>query len=83
MLLMGNGLQLFCWVVTGERSVISQPEVAIKCRIGKLDLKRSGSTEICTGASIELYPLLQSHVDRLFKLPSHHKEPFDLAGDPG
>ena len=58
-------------------SVASQIEVAIKSRIGKLELTKNELALICTNASITLYPLRQRHADRLFELPLHHKDPFD------
>ncbi|HEY1950290.1 MAG TPA: type II toxin-antitoxin system VapC family toxin [Bryobacteraceae bacterium] len=58
-------------------SVISDAEVAIKSRIGKLDLRKDELALICANASISSYPLRQHHADRLFNLPMHHKDPFD------
>jgi len=58
-------------------SVVSEAEVAIKTRLGKLDLNRDELALICMNASIVSYPLRQKHVDRLFELPLHHKDPFD------
>jgi PIN domain nuclease of toxin-antitoxin system len=58
-------------------SVISEAEVAIKSRIGKLDLRKDELALICANASISSYPLRQHHADRLFDLPMHHKDPFD------
>ncbi len=58
-------------------SVASEIEVAIKSRIGKLDLKKEELAVICSNASITSYPLRQHHADRLFELPLHHKDPFD------
>ena len=58
-------------------SVASEAEVAIKSRIGKLQLTRSEFAMICSSASILSYPLRRHHTDRLFDLPSHHNDPFD------
>jgi PIN domain nuclease of toxin-antitoxin system len=58
-------------------SVASEIEVAIKSRIGKLQLTRTELAAICNNASISSYPLRQHHADRLFELPLHHKDPFD------
>jgi len=58
-------------------SVVSEAEVAIKSRIGKLALKRDELALICANASITSYPLRLNHTDRLFELPIHHKDPFD------
>ena len=58
-------------------SVVSEIEVAIKSRIGKLSLSRDELALVCANASITSYPLRRSHADRLFELPLHHKDPFD------
>jgi len=58
-------------------SVVSQVEVAIKNRLGKLDLEKEELALICANASISFYPLRKHHADRLFELPPHHKDPFD------
>jgi PIN domain nuclease of toxin-antitoxin system len=58
-------------------SVASEAEVAIKSRIGKLQLTRSEFATICSSASILSYPLRRHHTDRLFDLPLHHNDPFD------
>ncbi len=58
-------------------SVVSEVEVAIKSRIGRLDLTKNELAVICANASITVYPLRQHHADRLFELPLHHKDPFD------
>ena len=58
-------------------SVISEAEVAIKSRLGRLELNKDELALICTNASIISYPLRQPHADRLFELPLHHRDPFD------
>ena len=58
-------------------SVVSEAEVAIKSRIGKLNLTKDEWTLICTNACISSFPLRQQHTDRLFDLPLRHKDPFD------
>jgi PIN domain nuclease of toxin-antitoxin system len=58
-------------------SVVSEVEMAIKSRIGKLELRKDELAVICTNASITSYPLRQHHADRLFELPLHHRDPFD------
>jgi PIN domain nuclease of toxin-antitoxin system len=58
-------------------SVVSQAEVAIKSRIGKLDLTARDFERICASASISSYPLRHQHTNKLFDLPLHHKDPFD------
>jgi len=58
-------------------SVVSEAEIAIKSRLGKLNLNRDELGLVCMNASIISCPLRQKHVDRLFELPLHHKDPFD------
>jgi len=58
-------------------SAASEVEIAIKYRLGKLDLTRNELSKICTSALITSYPLRSHHADRLFALPLHHKDPFD------
>lgn len=58
-------------------SVVSEAEVAIKTRIGKLALEREELDLICLSAKIAAYPLRRPHVERLFELPLHHNDPFD------
>ena len=58
-------------------SVVSDVEIAIKNGLGKLSMNREELAIICEQASIVSYPLRRRHGDRLFTLPSHHKDPFD------
>jgi len=58
-------------------SVASEIEIAIKCRFGKLNLRREELAAICANAVISSYPIRQSHAERLFDLPLHHNDPFD------
>ena len=58
-------------------SVASEFEIAIKSRLGKLDLIESELAAICANASIIFYPLRHDHAERLFDLPLHHNDPFD------
>jgi PIN domain nuclease of toxin-antitoxin system len=58
-------------------SAASEAEIAIKTRIGKLALKKDELAAICSAAAIIPYPLRRSHVEKLFDLPLHHKDPFD------
>ena len=58
-------------------SVVSEPEIAVKSRMGKLALEKAEVAAICANASISSYPLRQHHTDVLFELPLHHKDPFD------
>ncbi len=58
-------------------STISITEIAIKGALGKLKLTKPELELVCANASIKIIPLLRQHVDRLFDLPLHHKDPFD------
>lgn len=58
-------------------SVASEIEIAIKSRLGKLNLTKAELEVICINAGIVSYPLRRHHADRLFELPLHHKDPFD------
>jgi PIN domain nuclease of toxin-antitoxin system len=58
-------------------SVASEVEIAIKYRLGKLDLTQNELSKICTSALITSYPLRGHHAGWLFALPLHHKDPFD------
>lgn len=58
-------------------STISVAEIAIKGGLGKLQLTRAELDLICANAAINILPLKRQHVDRLFDLPPHHKDPFD------
>jgi len=58
-------------------SVVSEAEVAIKSRIRKLELTKDELSLIRSNASINSYPLRRKHIDQLFELPLHHKDPFD------
>jgi len=44
-------------------SVVSEAEVAIKSRIGKLELTRNELALICSNAGIKSYPLRRGHID--------------------
>ena len=58
-------------------SVVSEAEVAVKGRLGKLALTKDELAAICANAAITSYSLRQPHVDKLYELPWHHKDPFD------
>ena len=58
-------------------SVVSEAEVAIKNRIGKLALGREELATVCLSAAVESYLLRRPHVEQLFELPLHHNDPFD------
>jgi PIN domain nuclease of toxin-antitoxin system len=54
-------------------------EIAIKTRLGKLDLNISFETlyTILQKNQIELLPIAFNHVQQLLTLPLHHNDPFD------
>lgn len=58
-------------------SAVSITEIAVKSSIGKLQMTRSDLELICANASITVIPLRHQHVNRLFDLPLHHRDPFD------
>lgn len=58
-------------------SVASEIEIAIKNRIGKLQITRRELAAIFVNALMTSYPIRREHADRLFDLPLHHKDPFD------
>ncbi len=58
-------------------SVVSEVEVEIKNRLGKLALGKDELELICSNSAITSYSLRQTHVDKLYELPLHHKDPFD------
>jgi PIN domain nuclease of toxin-antitoxin system len=60
-----------------ELSAISLSEIAIKCSLGKLDLKPE---QVATGLSdfrAQVLPYTGAHAYQLFDLPLHHRDPFD------
>jgi len=58
-------------------SVVSEAEVEIKSRIGKLAMTKAELELVCSNAFIGSHPLQRSHISHLFELPLHHADPFD------
>ena len=61
-------------------SVGSLWEMAIKCALGKLELKMSFLELVeqeVYGNGMRLLSIEPSHLDRLVELPFHHRDPFD------
>ena len=61
-------------------SIASAFELAVKVRVGKLELGRSLRSlfaEIVSGQGADLLPLTHEHCVRLSKLELHHRDPFD------
>jgi PIN domain nuclease of toxin-antitoxin system len=58
-------------------SVASELEIAIKNRLGKLQLTKQELAVIFERGLITTLPVRSAHADRLFDLPTHHNDPFD------
>lgn len=58
-------------------SVVSWWEIAIKRRIGKLDVSLPELVESAHGNDFRDLPLLRRHAEALADIPIHHKDPFD------
>ena len=58
-------------------SAASEVEIAIKHRLGKLNLSKDELALICNNALITSYPVRRHHSYALFDLPLHHADPFD------
>jgi len=58
-------------------SVVSVTEIAIKARIGKLDLTSDIVTQSIADMRLTLLPYTAKHALRLFDLPLRHSDPFD------
>ena len=61
-------------------SLVSCWEMAIKCRIGKLDL--GGPFELIvpqeiSASRMQVLPITFTHIQQTVDLPLHHREPFD------
>ena len=61
-------------------STASLWEMAIKTSLGRLTLTFPFAERVerqVLGNAIEVLPVLPAHLDRLVRLPFHHKDPFD------
>ena len=60
-------------------SIVSLWEIAIKIRLGKLDINISFDTlkTVLINNQIELLPIHFEHIQQLLTLPLHHNDPFD------
>ena len=60
-------------------SMASIWEIAIKIRLGKLDINISFDTlkTVLINNQIELLPIHFEHIQQLLTLPLHHNDPFD------
>jgi PIN domain nuclease of toxin-antitoxin system len=57
-------------------SIASMWEIAIKMSLGKLSLPDSLAAALNTIAAVAL-PITPTHIDRVQRLPLHHRDPFD------
>ena len=57
-------------------SVASMWEIAIKVSLGKLSLPDDLTAALDTIAAVAL-PITPAHIDRVQRLPFHHRDPFD------
>ena len=57
-------------------SIASMWEIAIKMSLGKLSLPDSLAAALNTIAAVAL-PITPAHIDRVQRLPFHHRDPFD------
>lgn len=61
-------------------SIASSWEIAVKLRIGKLELDRPLDrlfADLVSEQGVELVPVGHEHCSRLGNLPIHHRDPFD------
>jgi PIN domain nuclease of toxin-antitoxin system len=58
-------------------SAISITEIAIKNSIGKLEISSADVSEATRDLTMTILPFTNTHAHRMFKLPLHHREPFD------
>lgn len=58
-------------------SAVSITEIAIKNSIGKLATTSKAVDEIIADLNLAVLPFTAGHAHKLFKLPLHHREPFD------
>ncbi len=61
-------------------SVVSGWEIAIKARVGKLEIPDSPEKflpEQLSRNDVEILPLYLRHALHMYELPDHHKDPFD------
>jgi PIN domain nuclease of toxin-antitoxin system len=60
-------------------SVVSLWEIALKVRSGKIDLPEDGQffAERMEAIGLRSLEVQFAHVERVFQLPDHHRDPFD------
>ncbi len=58
-------------------SAASAMEIVIKHAHKKLDFNQEDLELVCAQVGIEMVPLQKRHAVALYRLPMHHKDPFD------
>jgi PIN domain nuclease of toxin-antitoxin system len=58
-------------------SAISITEIAVKNSTEKLEISSADVSEATRDLTMTVLPFTNSHAHRMFKLPLHHREPFD------
>ena len=58
-------------------SIVSQWEVTIKFRVGKLDERGSALWHEIEAEGFRILPITHEHLVALDELPRHHRDPFD------
>jgi PIN domain nuclease of toxin-antitoxin system len=60
-----------------ELSSISLAEIAVKSRLGKLNISAPIARQALDDLDVRVLPFTSDHAFRLFELPVHHRDPFD------
>ncbi len=58
-------------------SAVSITEIAVKAKLGKLDLSSAIVIQSIADMRLTLLPYTTKHALRMFDLPLHHSDPFD------
>src|SRR5579875_128760 len=60
-------------------STASLIEIAIKNTLGKIQMNEGQVSEAVQDLAVSILPIRAQHALRLFRLPPHHRDPFDRA----
>jgi PIN domain nuclease of toxin-antitoxin system len=60
-------------------SAASLLEIAIKNAIGKIQMNEPQVTQAARDLAVTILPVSAQHALRIFRLPPHHRDPFDRA----
>ena len=60
-----------------ELSAMSVTEIAIKAALGKLEVSEISTRQAVHDLDIRILPYSAEHALHLFRLPLHHRDPFD------